>query len=72
MTRPALSNLLNQNASLSPEMGLRIEKAFGFSMDDLVRMQCSFDIAQARLRQDQIVVGVRKIDNFTGDQLGLI
>ena len=31
--RPALSNLLNEKASLSPEMALRIEKAFGVKMD---------------------------------------
>ena len=33
VTRPALSALLNGRASLSPEMALRIEKAFGVSMD---------------------------------------
>ena len=35
MSRPALSNLLNGNADLSGEMALRIEKAFGVSMDTL-------------------------------------
>jgi addiction module HigA family antidote len=48
VSRPALSNLLNQNADLSGEMALRIEKAFGVSMDALMRMQAAFDIAQAR------------------------
>ena len=33
VTRPALSALLNERASLSPEMALRIEKAFGVGMD---------------------------------------
>ncbi len=50
VTRPALSALLNERASLSPEMALRIEKAFGVSMDTLMRMQTSNDIAQARMR----------------------
>jgi antitoxin HigA-1 len=51
VTRPALSALLNERAHLSPEMALRIEKAFGVSMDTLMRMQNSFDIAQTRKRE---------------------
>jgi addiction module HigA family antidote len=50
VTRPALSALLNARASLSPDMALRIEKAFGVSMDTMLRMQTAFDIAQARGR----------------------
>ena len=46
--RPALSAVLNGRASLSPEMALRLEKAFGVSMDTLMRMQNSYDIAKAR------------------------
>ena len=48
VSRPALSNLLNQNADLSGEMALRVEKAFGVNMDTLMRMQAAYDIAQAR------------------------
>lgn len=56
ITRAALSSFLNGRSSLSPEMALRIEKAFGMSMDTLMRMQCSFDIAQARKRAGEINV----------------
>jgi len=56
VTRPALSALLNERSALSPEMALRIEKAFGVSMDTLMRMQNSFDIAQARKRAGDINV----------------
>jgi antitoxin HigA-1 len=56
VTRPALSSLLNERSSLSPEMALRFEKAFGLSMDTLMRMQNSFDIAQARRRENEIDV----------------
>ena len=56
VTRPALSALLNERASLSPDMALRFEKAFGVSMDTLMRMQNSFDIAQARRRAGEIDV----------------
>lgn len=48
VTRPALSTFLNEHSCLSPEMALRIEKAFGVSMDTLRRMQSSYDIARAR------------------------
>ncbi|MGK6316490.1 HigA family addiction module antitoxin [Neorhizobium sp. DT-125] len=56
VTRPALSALLNERSSLSPEMALRFEKAFGLSMDTLMRMQNSFDIAEARRREGDIHV----------------
>ena len=56
VTRPAVSALLNERAHLSSEMALRIEKAFGVSMDTLMRMQNSFDIAQARKREGEIKV----------------
>ena len=56
VTRETLSTLLNERGALSAEMGLRIEKAFGVSMDQLMRMQNSYDIAQARLRAHEIEV----------------
>jgi len=48
VTRPALSGLLNEHVDLSPEMALRVEMAFGVSMDLLMRMQNSYDIAKMR------------------------
>src|SRR5262245_2138932 len=56
VSRPALSNLLNGQADLSGDMGLRIEKAFGVRMDTLLRMQASYDIAQTRQRERLITV----------------
>jgi addiction module HigA family antidote len=56
VTRAALSALLNERANLSPEMAIRIEKAFGVHMDTLMRMQNSYDIAKARSRAGEIVV----------------
>ena len=56
VSRTALSALLNEHAALSPEMALRIEKAFGVSMDTLMRMQTSYAIAQARKRESEIEV----------------
>jgi antitoxin HigA-1 len=56
VTRATLSTLLNEHSQLSPEMALRIEKAFSVSMDTLMRMQNSYDIAQARKREGEINV----------------
>jgi addiction module HigA family antidote len=56
VTRATLSTLLNEHAHLSPEMALRVEKAFGVSMNTLMRMQNSYDIAQTRKRAEEIKV----------------
>ena len=56
VTRAALSALLNERADLSPEMALRVEKAFGVSMDTLMHMQNNFDIARTRKRAGEIRV----------------
>ena len=60
VTRAALSAVLNERARLSPKMALRIEKAFGVSMDTLMRMQTGYDIAQTRMRVEEIEVALFK------------
>ena len=54
--RATLSDLLNGNAALSPEMALRIEKAFGVGMDMLLQMQAWYDASQMRARASEISV----------------
>lgn len=54
--RATLSDLLNSRASLSPEMALRVEKAFGVSMDMLLRMQAWHDASQMRAKESEIKV----------------
>ncbi len=56
VARPTLSKLLNGQAGLSAEMALRIEKAFGPTMEHLLRMQLAYDTAQARQREGEIKV----------------
>ncbi len=51
-----LSDLLDCNAALSPELAMRIEMAFGLNMDMLLRMQAWYDAAQMRARADEISV----------------
>ena len=54
--RATLSNLLHGRSALSPEMALRLEKAFGVSMDTLLRMQAWHDASSMRARADEISV----------------
>lgn len=54
--RATLSDLVNGNALLSPEMALRIEKAFNVSMDTLLRMQAWHDTYTMRQRSGEIEV----------------
>ena len=54
--RATLSDLLNGNAALSPEMALRIETAFDVSMDMLLKMQAWHDASQMRARASEISV----------------
>lgn len=56
VTRQALNNLINEKASLSAEMALRIEKAFGPKMDHLLRMQLAYDTAKARAKESSLKV----------------
>ena len=56
VTRPALSRVLNEKAALSPEMALRIEKAFGPKADHLMRIQLAYDMARARQNSGQLQV----------------
>src|SRR5215469_641605 len=54
--RATLSDLVNGGAALSPEMALRIEKAFGVDMDMLLRMQAWHDATAMRRRAGEIDV----------------
>ncbi len=57
VSRQALSTLLNGRASLSADMAVRFEKAFGVKADTLLRMQTTYDLAQARAHEADMVVG---------------
>jgi len=54
--RQALSSLLNEKATLTSDMALRLEKAFGPKMEHLMRMQLAYDLAQARNQESKIKV----------------
>ncbi len=56
VSRVALSRLVNGKAGVSPEMAIRLSKAFGSTPESWIRMQAAYDLAQAQARQDQIKV----------------
>ena len=54
--RPALSNLLNENSSLSPDMAVRFAKAFGADRQKLLDLQSSFDSYKRRREEKTVAV----------------
>lgn len=56
ITRPALSEFLNQRTDLSADMAIRLEKAFGADMEALLDMQHALNLARARDRRSGIDV----------------
>jgi len=51
VTRQALNNLVNEKAGISPEMAVRLAKAFGSRPEIWLHLQVNSDLAQVR-RQD--------------------
>ena len=52
--RPALSNLLNGNSSLSPTMATRLEKSFGADRQKLLDLQAAFDLHKRRGKEKAV------------------
>jgi addiction module HigA family antidote len=56
VTRQALNNLVNGKSGISPEMAIRLAKAFGSSAETWLGIQLDYDLAQVRRRENDIVV----------------
>ncbi len=56
VSRNALSELVNERRGISPEMAIRLAKAFGSSPEVWAGLQLDFDMAQAMRNADQIKV----------------
>jgi len=48
VTRQALNNLVNGKAGISPEMAVRLSKAFGTTPETWLRLHMAYDLAQVR------------------------
>jgi antitoxin HigA-1 len=56
VTRQTLNNVINGKSGISPEMAIRLTKAFGSTAETWLRMQVAYDLAQARKDEDKIKV----------------
>ena len=56
VTRQALNNIVNGKSGISPEMAIRLTKAFGSTEETWLRMQLAYDLAQARKDESKIKV----------------
>lgn len=56
VSRQALNNLVNCKSAISPEMAIRLDKAFGGGAETWLRLQAAFDLAQAEKYADKIPV----------------
>ena len=56
ISRKQLSNVVNARAGISPEMAIRLDKAFGGGADAWYQLQAAYDLAQALKKADQIKV----------------
>jgi addiction module HigA family antidote len=59
VTRQALNNLVNEKAGISPEMSIRLSKAFGSSAEVWLGLQMEYDLAEAE--KDAGKIKVRRI-----------
>jgi len=55
-SRRALSALLNGHAGISPDMAIRLSRAFGRSPGSWLRLQLQYNLRQAEQRSDTVKV----------------
>ena len=56
VSRQALNNIVNGKSGISPEMAIRLTKAFGGTEETWLRMQLAYDLAAARKNESKIKV----------------
>lgn len=56
ISRQQLHNVIAERSSVTPEMAVRFEKAFGSTADTWLRMQMNYDLTQVRKRASSISV----------------
>lgn len=65
MTREALNNLVNGKAGISPEIAIRLDKAFGGTAEAWLGLQMAYDLAQAR--KGEKTIAVRRLTGRPGN-----
>ena len=56
VSRKQLSDIVNCRAGISPEMAIRLDKAFGGGAETWYRLQSAYELAQAMKKANRIKV----------------
>jgi addiction module HigA family antidote len=56
VSRQALNNVINGKSGISPEMAIRLTKAFGSTEETWLGMQLAYDLAAVRKEESRIKV----------------
>jgi addiction module HigA family antidote len=64
VTRQALNNVITGKSSISPEMAIRLTKAFGSTEETWLRMQLAYDLAAARKNGSKIKVHRQHVEEL--------
>ena len=62
VSRKQLSEIVNARSGVSPEMAIRLDRAFGGGANTWLRMQAAYDLAQAMKKADRI-----QVERITGE-----
>jgi antitoxin HigA-1 len=64
VSRQALNNVVNGKSGISPEMAIRLSKAFGSTPETWLRMQLAYDLAAALRNESNIKIRRQYIDEL--------
>jgi addiction module HigA family antidote len=62
VSRQALNNVVSGKSGISPEMAIRLTKAFGSTEETWLRMQLAYDLAEARKSESKIKVRRQRVE----------
>ncbi len=61
VSRQTLTKIVNGKSGISPEMAIRLTKAFGSTPETWLRMQIAYDLAAARKDESKIKVRRQRV-----------
>ena len=64
VSRQALNNIVNGKSGISPEMAIRLTKAFGSTPETWLRMQLAYDLAAALKNEGKIKVRRQRVEEL--------
>jgi addiction module HigA family antidote len=64
VSRQALNNVITGRSGISPEMAIRLTKAFGSTPETWLGMQLAYDLAAARKNESKIKVRRQRVEEL--------